>query len=71
MTPKEFYAHFMLNVIAGLIGGLIVGLLLLKEYSILQRVGALIVLTIILWFIALNIYSIFLKEKKIVNGSLK
>jgi len=43
LTNKEFFATFMLNVIAGLIGGLIVGLLLLKEYSIYQRIGALVV----------------------------
>jgi len=62
MNPKEFYANFMLNVIAGLIGGLIVGLLLLKEYNIYQRVGALIVLIIILWLLALAIYHAFLRK---------
>jgi len=62
MTPKEFYANFMLNVIAGLIGGLIVALILLKEYNIYLRLSALLVLIIILWFIALGIYSSILKR---------
>lgn len=61
-TYKEFYAHFMLNLIAGLVGGLIVGLLLLKEYSIFQRAGALVVLMVLLWIIALGIFTLFLKK---------
>jgi len=62
LTNKEFLATFMLNVIAGLIGGLVVFALFQSEVALWRRLGFLIVVIIILWFVALFFHHYFLKK---------
>ena len=62
MSNQEFFASFLLNVIAGLIGGLIVALIFMREYALWQRLGALLVSIVVFWFIALGIHQLMLKK---------
>ncbi|MFP4524032.1 MAG: hypothetical protein ACLFO2_01775 [Candidatus Woesearchaeota archaeon] len=62
-SNKGFFANFILNVISGLIGGLIVSLVLLEKPELWRRVGALIVLVIILSIIALVIHHKYNSKK--------